>query len=81
LPNAILGTSYTDTISANGGVKPYNWSLAKGTGLPPGMKLNGNSGAISGRPGRAGVFTFTIQVKDKQGTKANGVFSLNVSKR
>jgi hypothetical protein len=45
------------------------------------MKLNRDSGVISGRPGRAGVFTFTIQVKDKKGTKANSVFSLNVSKR
>jgi hypothetical protein len=81
LPNATLGTSYTDTISATGGVKPYNWSLAKGTGLPPGIKLNRNSGVISGRPGRAGGFTFTVQVKDKQGKKANSVFSLNVSKR
>ena len=81
LPNATLGTSYTDTISANGGVKPYSWSLVKGTRVPPGMKLNRDSGAISGRPGRAGVFTFTIQVKDKKGTKTNSVFSLNVSKR
>jgi hypothetical protein len=80
MPNAVVGTSYTSTINANGGVKPYRWSLVKGTSLPTGMKLDSDSGAINGRPRRTGVFTFAIQVKDKQGTKAKNVFSLNVRK-
>lgn len=69
LPGGSLGTPYTATVLAVGGVKPYSWSIATGS-LPTGLSLNGATGVISGTPTAAGSATFTIQVVDSTGSLA-----------
>ena len=58
-----VGISYSASLSATGGLAPYHWSIVSGS-LPPGMKLDGASGTISGSPEADGQFEFNILVSD-----------------
>ena len=61
LPDAVVGTAYSATLVASGGVPPYTWTV---TGLPDGVTANGAT--IGGTPTTAGKFTVTVSVKDSQ---------------
>jgi polyvinyl alcohol dehydrogenase (cytochrome) len=60
---------YSSALAATGGVPPYTFSFTAGS-LPPGLTLNGSTGAINGAPTAAGDFTFTAQAVDSTGTPA-----------
>lgn len=62
LTPAVLGSPYSQAITAAGGVPEYRWGLAGGQ-LPAGMALSG-AGSISGTPAATGVFNFSVQVTD-----------------
>ena len=62
LPNAVVGTAYSQTLTASGGTAPYAFSVVTGT-LPAGLSLSA-AGVLSGTPTTAGSFTFTIQARD-----------------
>jgi hypothetical protein len=64
LPSAIASQSYSQQLTASGGVGPYVWSVESGT-LPPGITL-GATGVISGRATALGQFTFTVLVVDSR---------------
>ena len=82
VPESILtGSSYTWAMSGSGGTSPYTWSIKSGT-LPNGMTLNASTGEITGKPTKAGTFTFTVQAADKNkiaGTKAYTVKVIDAS--
>ena len=61
LPDGVVGTSYSATLAAAGGIPPYTWTV---TGLPDGVTANGAT--IGGSPTTAGKFTVTVSVKDSQ---------------
>ena len=64
LPNGQIGTAYSSTLAATGGVSPYTWSLTSGT-LPAGLTLNASTGAITGTPSAAVASTpLTFKVTD-----------------
>jgi uncharacterized protein (TIGR03437 family) len=63
LPFGVVGEAYTQTLAAQGGVTPYTWSVSAGS-LPPGITLDGATGALSGTPTTAGTYDFTMQVAD-----------------
>lgn len=66
LPVAIAGQSYSQQLTATGGVPPYQWTAIPGTGtLPPGITLN-SSGILGGVPSASGQFKFTVQVTDSR---------------
>ena len=46
--------------------------------LPPGLILAQNDGQLSGMPGSAGKFSFTVTVTDAKSQKAQKNFALNV---
>ena len=82
LPAAIVGKTYTATLMAVGGVRPYIWSLAKGT-LPAGLTLDPASGRITGIPTRAGQTNVTFRVTDAGQPKpqsATATLTLKVSR-
>ncbi|MGN6437556.1 MAG: choice-of-anchor D domain-containing protein [Agriterribacter sp.] len=62
LPDAVLGTAYSQTISATGGTAPYTYTLSSGT-LPLGLTL-GSNGVLSGTPSAIGTYSFTITASD-----------------
>jgi sugar lactone lactonase YvrE len=63
LPGGFLGTPYSQTLAASGGITPYAWSVTAGA-LPGGLSLNSETGAITGTPAAAGNASFTIMVSD-----------------
>jgi Putative Ig domain len=74
-----VGVAYANGVFADGGVPPYNWSLAAGQ-LPPGLALTSSPGGrITGTPTTAGAFTFTLRVADQGGQQATGQFSITIS--
>jgi hypothetical protein len=65
-PNGNRGIPYQFTFWPAGGIAPFSFNLTAGS-LPPGMTVSsyaGSGGQISGTPGQAGTFTFTLQVSD-----------------
>ncbi len=63
LPNGVIGTPYSQTVSAVGGTAPYTFTVSSGA-LPTGLTLNASTGAISGTPNTPGTFNFTITATD-----------------
>ena len=91
-PNGTVGTLYDDYVSISGGTAPYDCSKT-GT-LPPGLEISvmdiveeNSSGAsftgsgivLHGTPIQAGTYTFTVIVKDSQGTTASRTFTVNIA--
>jgi hypothetical protein len=63
LPIGYVSSTYSATLAATGGTsKGYSWSVRTGS-LPSGVKLSA-AGVLSGKPGAAGTFSVTFQVKD-----------------
>jgi len=71
-----LDIIYSQTLKASGGSGSYSWSIASGA-LPAGFTLKAKTGGISGIPGQAGTFNFTVQVSDGKDTLTKDL-SINV---
>lgn len=78
IPEATISTPYAATLSATGGVTPYQWSLTSGS-LPSGIQLQASSGAISGLTALAGSYNFTAKVTDSSGKSVSLAYTLTVS--
>ncbi|MBN2001422.1 putative Ig domain-containing protein, partial [candidate division KSB1 bacterium] len=65
LAGGYVGVSYSDQVSAGGGVGPYTWAVTSGA-LPPGLFLNPSTGAIDGTPIISGISVFEMTVTDSQ---------------
>ncbi len=78
LSNGQIGTAYSQTASATGGIGPYKWTLASGK-LPAGLTLNATTGVISGTPTAAASYSFSITVTDSEGTPATFTQAYTVS--
>ena len=63
LPGGAVGREYAEQARATGGVPFYHWEVTAGA-LPDGLTLNSFSGAIRGTPVKAGLFEFTLRVRD-----------------
>jgi len=77
LPGGNVGTSYSATLTASGGVTPYTWSISAGS-LPAGLSLGASSGAISGTPTAAGTSDFTVQVADSASHTQSAALSITI---
>jgi hypothetical protein len=65
LPGGMVGTAYSQTLIANG-TGPITWTLDGGN-LPNDLKLNPDTGEISGIPTTAGTFNFTVKATNTEG--------------
>jgi para-nitrobenzyl esterase len=81
LPDGTIGSSYSQTIQATGGVAPFTWSVTSGA-LPHNLALPGSAGnsvTISGTPDRVQAsVAFTIQVADANGQSGKQPFTVNI---
>ena len=76
----VVGVLYpATTFTASGGTGSYGWSLAPGSGpVPTGLTLN-PGGILSGTPGAAGVFSFTLRVTDGVGATADAPYTVLIN--
>lgn len=78
LQGGTKGTVYSETISAQGGISPYTFSVISGS-LPTSLSLNSGTGVISGTPSATGTFNFTIQATDANGSTGSTAFEIIIS--
>jgi hypothetical protein len=80
LPAAKVGVAYSASLTASGGVPPYQWKITQGL-LPAGLTLSG-AGSISGTPTAKGTSTFHVRVSDsaQPANKKIKILSITVSK-
>jgi hypothetical protein len=77
LPDAVVGTFYSQTLAAQGGNQPYTWTISAGN-LPAGLILSPTSGTISGTPTGAASVVLGVTVSDSQGRTAVKSLQLQV---
>ncbi|HEV3200496.1 MAG TPA: BACON domain-containing carbohydrate-binding protein, partial [Bryobacteraceae bacterium] len=77
LTAATVGSSYSQTFTATGGIPPYTWSLA--AGAVPGLTLS-PAGVLSGTPTSAGTYQLTVRVQDSVLNASAAVLSLTVNR-
>lgn len=63
--NGVVGTAYSVSLAASGGIAPYTWTVASGSALPNGVTLS-SSGQIAGIPpaSAAGTTAVTFNLRD-----------------
>ena len=66
LPDGKVGEAYSQTLAADG-TAPITWSISGGA-LPDGLKLDENTGEISGKPTAEGTATFTVKAENSGGS-------------
>lgn len=76
LPPAELNRPYAVQFLALGGIPPYRWTLSAGA-LPTGVTLS-PSGELTGNPTLEERQTFTVQVRDEEGTFRQSELTLSV---
>lgn len=77
LPEATLNESYSETLTAVNGTKPFTWSVSSGS-LPPGISLSA-AGVLSGTPTASGTYTFTVTVGDSAKPPASDSAALSLT--
>jgi len=77
LPTGEAAIAYSQTLAAAGGTSPYTWSVFAGA-LPPGLTLAAN-GSLTGTPGAAGAFSFTVRATDSNGFTASAALALTIA--
>ena len=78
LPGGTVGAAYSAAVLASGGATPYTYSAS---GLPGGLSISSNTGAITGTPAQSSIGTSsaTIKVTDStQPTSQSATTSLNI---
>ena len=60
LPQAVLGKSYSESLTGTGGTGAYTWSVSSGA-LPPGFTLSPD-GVLTGTASTVGTTSFKVQL-------------------
>lgn len=78
LPNGTVGAAYNQIITATGGTAPYTFNVSAGA-LPPGLALDGSTGAITGSPTTPGTFNFSITATDANGCIGSRLYTMTIA--
>jgi Putative Ig domain len=78
LPAGTVGTPYSATLAASGGVPPYTWSVGASVPLPVGLALS-SSGLLSGTPGTVSTSTPIFTVTDSASHTASSGLTLTIN--
>ncbi len=70
-----VGTAYSKSLAAKGGITPYTWSVS---GTPPTGLTLGAGGTLSGVPTVAGTFSFTVKVTDSSAPVTTGTHAYSL---
>ncbi len=78
-PNGIINTAYSGSATVSGGKAPYTWT--KSGKIPTGLtyKASGAKVTLTGKPTKAGNYTFTLTAKDASGNSVSKGFTVKVS--
>lgn len=76
LPRAVVGSPYSYTVLSSGGLRPYLFTASETQ--PPGITLSPD-GTLSGRPTKAGAFSFDVTLTDARSATAVRRFTLAVA--
>jgi hypothetical protein len=78
LAGGVVGTPYSETISAQGGTPGYTFAVTGGS-LPTSLSLNTATGVISGTPTVASSYTFIITATDTRGAHGAQSFTIVIA--
>lgn len=76
LPGGFVGTAYSQSFAASGGLSPYTYQVSAGT-LPAGLALSAAS--LSGTPTTAANYSFTITATDTSGNTGSCAYNVPIS--
>ena len=76
LPDGTVGAAYNGAITATG--YPKTLTFSETGNLPPGLRLNPATGALTGTPTTAGTYTFTVTVSNGDNPDAVRTYTLQV---
>lgn len=74
LPAGQVGSAYSTTLTATGGIAPYSWGAS---GIPAGLAFA--DGRLSGTPTVAGPYTLIVDTSDAIGQLARNQYDLTVA--
>jgi len=77
LPTATAGSVYSVTLTADGGIPPYRWTLPSGA-LPAGLTLDAMTGLIAGTAVTDGIYAVTVQARDALGQQSSRNLAVQV---
>lgn len=77
LSSPVIGTAYSQILTASNGRAPYTFAVTGGT-LPAGLSLS-SAGVLSGTPTAGGSFSFTVTATDANGFTASRAYTVTIS--
>lgn len=77
LPDGRDGDTYSELMTATGGVGALTWTVDSGT-LPPGIALVPSTGELSGIPSASGTYNFDIRATDSGTPVSSHAVSLQI---
>src|SRR5205085_2708562 len=76
LRDGVVGTGYSQPLSATGGTGTFTWTVSAGN-LPPGLSVSGN--IIAGTPTTAGTVSFTVKATDTANASATQALGITIN--